>query len=203
MAIAKYFKDRDCFTLIRPVSDESKLSHIDDIKFEESSLKYLKALRKKHQILYFQIFNSVERDIRKIKNDLRFVRYDQQYETHDGKIKFSYLNSGHIPGGASILLEIEGKKLLYTADLNTEDTNLMIQSEIDNLQGIDILITENTYGDREHPDKKDSEEGLIDSVEECLKGGGSALIPVFGVGRSQEILIILSKLSILQSCFFF
>ncbi len=137
----------------------------------------------------------VERDIRKIKDDLRFVKFDQEYETHDGKIKFRFLNSGHIPGGASILMKVEGKNVLYTADINTENTNLMIPSLLGNLQEkIDILITENTYGDREHPDKKDSEEGLIKSINTCIAGGGSALVPVFGVGRSQEILLILSKL---------
>ena len=138
----------------------------------------------------------VERDIKKVENDLRFVTYDKEYETHDGKIKFQYLNSGHIPGGASILMDIEGKKVLYTADINTEDTYLMIPSIADQLQDIDILITENTYGDRIHPPKKDSEEGLLQSIEECIKNGGSALVPVFGVGRSQEILIILSKLKV-------
>ncbi len=136
----------------------------------------------------------VERDIKKVEQDLRYVVYDKEYTTGDGKIKFQFLNSGHIPGGASILMDIEGKKLLYTADINTEKTNLMVASNAEMLQGIDILITENTYGDRIHPDKKDSEEGLIKSIETCVKGGGSALIPVFGVGRSQEILIILSKL---------
>ncbi len=137
----------------------------------------------------------VERDINKVKDDLRFVKYDKEYETHDGKIKFQYLNAGHIPGSASILMKIEGKTLLYTADINTENTNLMVPSELDKLDmPIDILITENTYGDRMHPDKKDSEEGFIKSIEECIRGGGSALVPVFGVGRSQEIMIILDKL---------
>ena len=136
----------------------------------------------------------VERDIRRVKEDLRFIKYDHQYQTHDGKIKFTYLNSGHIPGGASVLMEIENKKLLYTADINTEDTNLMIPSDLEQIRDIDILITENTYGDRPHPDKKDSEEGLLKSINTCLTGGGSALIPVFSVGRAQEVLIILSKL---------
>lgn len=137
----------------------------------------------------------VERDIEKVKDDLRFVTYDKTYDSRDGKVKFHFINSGHIPGGASIFLEIEGKTILYTADINTEDTNLMVPSELDRLtNSIDILITENTYGDRLHPDRFDSEEGLIKSVEECIAGGGSALVPVFGVGRSQEILIILSKL---------
>lgn len=136
----------------------------------------------------------VERDIRKVKKDLRFVHYDKQYESHDGKVKFTYLNSGHIPGGASILLELEGKKLLYTADINTEETLLMVKSEVDKLQDIDILITENTYGDRMHPPRDECEEGLLDSVRTCLKGGGTALIPVFSVGRSQEILLLLNRL---------
>lgn len=136
----------------------------------------------------------VQRDIKKVEEDLRFITYDKKYETHDGKIKFQYLNSGHIPGGASILMKIEGKTLLYTADVNTEETNLMVQSNIDQLQDIDILITENTYGDRPHPPREDCQSGLIDAVNKCIKGGGSALIPVFSVGRSQEILLLLDKL---------
>jgi hypothetical protein len=34
-SITKYFKERECFTLIRPVSEESKLAHIDDMKWDE------------------------------------------------------------------------------------------------------------------------------------------------------------------------
>ncbi|NQZ84873.1 MAG: MBL fold metallo-hydrolase [Nanoarchaeales archaeon] len=136
----------------------------------------------------------VERDITKVKNDLHFVTYDKQYVTGDGKVKFTYLNSGHIPGGASILLELEGKKLLYTADINTEDTNLMIPSNLDEIQDIDILITENTYGNREHPGKDEEEKKFLEYVRETIKGGGSVLVPAFAVGRSQEVLILLEQL---------
>lgn len=138
----------------------------------------------------------IERDISKVKDDLKFVKYDTEYTTKDKKIKFQYLNAGHIPGSASILMNIKDKTLLYTADLNTENTNLMIPSDLEHFQNkIDILITENTYGDRIHPDRTDSEEGLIKSIEEGINGGGTVLVPVFGVGRSQEILILLSKLN--------
>lgn len=136
-----------------------------------------------------------ERDISKVKNNLKFIQYDKEYQTKDKKIKFQYLNAGHIPGSASILMEIEGKTLLYTADINTEETNLMISSELEKLQNnVDILITENTYGNRSHPDRKNSEEEIIKSIHSCIKEGGSALVPVFGVGRAQEALIILDKL---------
>ena len=32
------------------------------------------------------------------------------------------LNSGHIPGGCQILIEAEGRRILYTGDFNTTDT---------------------------------------------------------------------------------
>lgn len=137
-----------------------------------------------------------ERDLREVEKDVRFVNYDQSYKTQDGKIKFQYLNAGHIPGSACILMEIEGKKLLYTGDINTEDTLLMVPSVVDQLQDIDILICENTYGERMHPDRKDCEDGFIKSVEEGIKGGGSVLVPVFSVGRAQEAVMLLDRLSV-------
>jgi putative mRNA 3-end processing factor len=136
----------------------------------------------------------VERDIKAIERDLRFVQYDKEYKTPDGKITFSYINSGHIPGGASIIMNIEGKTLVYTADINTEPTQLMVESELHKYSNIDILITENTYGDREHPDRKIVEKEFLETIQECIKNGGNAIIPVFGVGRSQEILILLHQL---------
>ncbi|MFW6009553.1 MAG: MBL fold metallo-hydrolase [archaeon] len=124
----------------------------------------------------------VGRDIDKVKKDLKIVRYDQEYKTRDSNIKFQFINAGHIPGSASILMKIKDKTILYTGDINTENTNLMIPSQLENLKNeIDILITENTYGDRMHPDKILSEEGFIKSIENCIRGGGSALVPVCGV----------------------
>jgi len=33
-SILTQFKERECFTFIRPVTEESKLAHIDDLPFE-------------------------------------------------------------------------------------------------------------------------------------------------------------------------
>ncbi|MFP4402115.1 MAG: MBL fold metallo-hydrolase [Candidatus Nanoarchaeia archaeon] len=137
------------------------------------------------------------RDVRAVKDDLKFVRFSKWYETPDKQVKFQYINAGHIPGSASILLELEGKRVLYGADINTDETLLMEPSKLDKLEfdkPIDVFISENTYGNRMHPDKIDSQEGFLKSIQEGIAGGGSVLLPVFGVGRSQEILILLEKL---------
>jgi hypothetical protein len=41
-AITKYFKERECFTMIRPVSDEAKLAHVDSLKWEELKTDFRK-----------------------------------------------------------------------------------------------------------------------------------------------------------------
>ncbi len=138
----------------------------------------------------------IERDIYKVSKDIKFVSYEKQYVTKDNDMKFTFINSGHIPGSCSILLDLEDKKVLYTGDINTNNTNLMIGSEIGKIQDIDILITETTYGDRKHPDFEQTETDFLLMIEKAIKRGGSALIPVFGVGRAQEILILLKRLNV-------
>ena len=139
------------------------------------------------------LYNEI--DVREVGKDVKIITYDKKYLTKNREVEFTYLNAGHIPGSAHILLNLENKNLLYTADTNTEETNLMIPSDIENIKNIDILITETTYGNREHPKRFESEEGFLKKVKEGIKKNATILIPVFGVGRSQEILLILSRLN--------
>ena len=136
----------------------------------------------------------IERDIKKAQKDTHLVKFDKLYETKKKDIKFSFINSGHIPGSASILMDIEGKKVVYSADVNTDDTMLMEPSNIQSLRDVDVFITETTYGDRYHPDLNKTREDFLYCVKKGLEKGGSILLPVFSVGRAQEILILLSKL---------
>ncbi len=58
---------------------------------------------------------------------------------------------------------------------------------------IDILIMESTYSKREHPLRLQEEKNLIALVEEVVNKNSTALLPVFAIGRSQEVLFILEK----------
>ena len=137
-----------------------------------------------------------EQDLKKVGRDKKIIAYDKQYETPNREVKFTYLNAGHIPGSSHILLEVENKKILYTADTNTEETILMVPSEIEKMREIDVLITETTYGNREHPEREEEVGKFIKKIEEGINNKATVLIPVFGVGRTQEILMLLSKLNV-------
>lgn len=108
-----------------------------------------------------------------------------------GDIEFQLLDAGHIPGSAQILVESNGKKLLYTGDYNTVDTRLLRGADTDYGE-LDAVIIESTYADEDHPDRKTLEKELVDRVTDVVETGGTVLIPSFSVGRSQEIACILA-----------
>ena len=57
----------------------------------------------------------------------------------------------------------------------------------------DILITESTYAMKDHPDRNELRTKFTDQVRDVLDSNGIALIPVFAVGRAQEMLALLQE----------
>jgi len=107
-----------------------------------------------------------------------------------GDVQIQLLDAGHLPGSVQVLVEAEGKRLLYTSDYNLTETRLL--KGADNEYGeLDALVIESTYADEEHPDRKASEKEFVENVTEVVENGGTVLVPAFGVGRSQEIACIL------------
>ncbi len=130
-------------------------------------------------------------DISDVMGFMKLVKVKEKGESDD--VNFEFFDAGHIPGSAMVYLEIDGVKLLYTGDVKTKDTNMHKGASLE-LPEVDVLITESTYGTRDHPDREREEHRLIESIKETLQRGGSAIVPVFGVGRAQEVLMILRKL---------
>ncbi len=108
-----------------------------------------------------------------------------------GDLSFRLYNAGHTPGSAQILVEAEGRKLLYTSDFNTIDSQLLSGAEMD-YRDLDAIVIESTYANADHADRLELEKRFVESVTEVVEKGGIALVPAFGVGRSQEIACILA-----------
>ena len=102
--------------------------------------------------------------------------------------------AGHILGAASLLLEVAGRRILFSGDLGRPDD--LIMNPPANAPAADTVLIESTYGDREHP-KEDVLAELGPALKKLAKRGGVAVIPVFAVGRAQALLhaIHLLKLS--------
>ena len=116
---------------------------------------------------------------------------DFNVEEKVGDIRFQLFNAGHIPGSAQVLIEAEGKRLLYTGDFNTQDTRLLKGAEME-YKDLDAVIIESTYAHEEHTERRELEKQFIADATDVVEMGGTVLVPAFGVGRSQEIACILT-----------
>lgn len=108
-----------------------------------------------------------------------------------GDISFQLLDAGHIPGSAQILLEAEGKRILFTSDFNTSKTRLLPPAE-NNYGELDALIMETTYADSDHSERLELEKNFVAHVTDVVEKGGTVLVPAFSIGRSQEIACVLA-----------
>jgi len=105
--------------------------------------------------------------------------------------KVTLSSAGHILGASSVLVEVAGRRILFSGDLGRPDDLLMPPPDQPPLA--DTVLIESTYGNREHP-----EDNVIAELGNALKKvsarGGVAVIPVFAVGRAQAILYAISLL---------
>ena len=107
-----------------------------------------------------------------------------------------FLDAGHILGSAGILVEYKGEKIFYTGDINLRSQKLLKGAVLPKKE-IDILILESTYGATDSSailDWKEEELRFTKSVNQIINGGGSILIPVFSLGKMQEIISLLWSL---------
>ena len=107
-----------------------------------------------------------------------------------GNLNIKLLNAGHMPGSASILVEAEGKRIVYTGDINSSESQLM-EGAMTDYGELDALITESTYGLNDHPPRPDVEKEFVAYAREVVERGGTLLVPAFAVGRAQEMASVL------------
>jgi len=117
------------------------------------------------------------------------VEYNSQFKINDASV--SMINAGHIPGSAQIIIESDGRRVLYTGDFNLVPTHLVPGADRQ-YNNLDAIIIESTYAGDDHPDRVESERNFVLACKEVVEDGGTVLVPAFGVGRSQEIICMLS-----------
>ncbi|KAH9411412.1 beta-lactamase domain of mRNA-processing endonuclease [Ordospora pajunii] len=122
----------------------------------------------------------------------RIIPIDYHQEVNVKGIKVKALNAGHVLGAAMFLIEIEKSKLLYTGDFSREEDRHLKAAESPECR-LDALITESTYGVQCHLPRAERESRFTGVVQNVVLRGGRCLLPVFALGRAQELLLILEE----------
>jgi len=131
-------------------------------------------------------------DVRLAKKHTVALDYGEKREI--GKdIFLTFYDAGHILGSAQTLIETKYHSLLYSGDINMDESRIMDKADT-NIQA-DTLILESTYGGKndKHTYLEDSENDLISIINDTMASGGKVIIPVFAIGRAQNILMTLKR----------
>lgn len=110
-------------------------------------------------------------------------------------LTFEFFDAGHVLGSTGLLLRSEGRAIFYTGDVNFDDQTIM-QAAVFPEEKIDVLIMESTRGDHaKSPDwtRPGEERRLAQAIDQAFKRGGCVLIPVFALGKTQELLAMLHQ----------
>jgi len=110
-----------------------------------------------------------------------------------GPFKVTLYDAGHILGSSSIMVEAEGKKVIFSGDLGNPPTPIIKPTEY--ISEADYCLVESTYGNRVHEDFERRKDLLEDAIEDAVKSGGVLMIPAFAMERTQELLFELNELA--------
>ncbi|XP_018017803.1 cleavage and polyadenylation specificity factor subunit 3 [Hyalella azteca] len=131
-----------------------------------------------------------ESDLEASLSRINCVNFHEEREVSG--IKFWCYHAGHVLGAAMFMIQIAGVKVLYTGDFSRQEDRHLMMAEIPQIRP-DILMIESTYGVSIHEPRESRESRFTKTVKEIVTRGGRCLIPVFALGRAQELLLILDE----------
>jgi Cft2 family RNA processing exonuclease len=105
-----------------------------------------------------------------------------------------FYDAGHALGSAGMLVCGQRETLFYTGDVCFHDQTILKGARFEDVKA-DVLIMETTRGNRDVPPgftRQAEMDRLAKSIDQVIQRGGSVLIPVFALGRTQEILAMLA-----------
>lgn len=131
-----------------------------------------------------------EQDARAALAPLKAVPFDQDALLPGGATA-RLRRAGHILGAASVQLNWNDRKIIFSGDLGRYNDATMVDPVEVNYA--DYLVVESTYGNRLHA-RIDPEAALLDVIGATVARGGTVIVPAFAVGRTQSLLYYLERL---------
>ncbi len=136
------------------------------------------------------------KDIDMMRKQWSYLPLNKPIQIGDSTIDCTFYDAGHILGSAGIRLRQDGHCVFYTGDVSFESQTLSLPADFPT-EDIDVLIMETTRGDfQRDPEysRRAEKERLAKLIHDTYNAGGSVLIPVFALGKTQEVMLMLHEL---------
>jgi len=163
-----------------------------------NSVNVMTKKREAEGITAYPFFTHRELDL--AKRRWRTIPLHQRFDVEGERLRadepadvsLEFFDAGHILGSTGTLIRAEGQKIFYTGDVNFSDQTLMRAARFP-VEPLDVLIMETTRGDRAQPEtfsRGAEERRLADEIQNAFARGGGVLLPLFALGKSQEMLAL-------------
>ena len=174
----------------------------DSAKIQEENAGYINnrsrdPQEEKVQPLY------THKDVHDVMKLIRRVPYGRKQQvlrrdtTTGAGPEFTFFDAGHILGSAYVWFQTidnnsSPRTLLFTADIGRYDTPILRDPQT--LPGVaDWVITESTYGMKDHGPIEQIEPQFLEAVKTCIAKRSRLLVPSFAVGRTQTVFWYMQK----------
>ena len=105
-------------------------------------------------------------------------------------LRVRFRRAGHILGASSLEIEVDDegalRRIVASGDVGRRVDPVL--REPDPPERADLLLLESTYGDRDHRSLDATLEEFAGILDAADRAGENVIIPVFAVGRAQEVL---------------
>lgn len=159
-----------------------------------NSVNVMTRQREEDSVTEYPLFTHRELD----DNRGRWIYRDinRAFNIPDTELEATLFDAGHILGSTGILIREGANTLFYTGDVNFESQTICRAADFPT-SGIDVLIIETTRGDHARPEsysRKGEKERLAALIKDTHEANGALLIPVFALGKTQEVMLMLHEL---------
>ena len=161
-------------------------AHIQEMEAEWQNRKNRRSAKDVGEPLY---------TVKDAEESLRYfqaVRYDEVVPLGEG-VKVRFRDAGHILGSAIVEVWVvesgEERKLVFSGDLGHTHRPLVKDPSI--IEEADTLWLESTYGDRVHKSREETDQELLQIIQDAIGHQSKVIIPAFAVDRTQTVIYTL------------
>lgn len=159
-----------------------------------NSVNVMTKQREEEAITEYPLFT--HRELDEIRAKWIYRDIDRPFTIPNTELEATMFDAGHILGSTGVLVREGSNTLFYTGDVNFEPQTICRAADFPT-SGIDVMITETTRGDFARPEgysRKGEKERLAALIRDTHEANGSVLIPVFALGKTQEVMLMLHEL---------
>ena len=134
-------------------------------------------------------------DALRVREFIQTCEYGEEVPVVEG-VTARFIDAGHLLGSASIKLTChegdETRTVVFSGDIGNVDQPIIRDPQF--FDSADYVLTESTYGDRNHAPRPDYVAELAKILQRTFDRGGNVVVPSFAVGRTQEMLYFLREI---------